>query len=170
VSETVTAFAVAVDLVFLNEGSLNLDADEPGGRTAHGIAEKHHPEAWADGAPTKADAEAIYRREYWERAGCPGMPPAIACAVLDYAVQSGVSRAVRELQRVLGVAADGVVGPRTLEACQSAPDKRTALMLCDRREAFLMRLADASPVHKRRRRGYINRMARTRTYVSKNYI
>ena len=44
------------------------------------------------------------------------MPPGLDLAVFDLAVHSGPLRAVRLLQAVLGVEADGIVGPVTLGA------------------------------------------------------
>lgn len=67
-------------------------------------------------ALTLKEAEKIYRSSYWGAARCDEMPAGLDYAVFDFAVNSGVSRAVRSLQRVLGVKQDGVVGRFTLQA------------------------------------------------------
>lgn len=71
---------------------------------------------------TVDDSSAIYRRDYWTRAGCQSMPAPIAMLVFDSAVNNGVAEAVRWLQAAVGVAADGVVGPATLAAVARVVD------------------------------------------------
>ena len=65
---------------------------------------------------TLADAQAIYRRDYWDRVCGDDLPPPLALIVFDAAVNNGVARAARWLQRAGGVAEDGVIGPVTLAA------------------------------------------------------
>lgn len=65
---------------------------------------------------TDAELRDIYRRRYWQLAGCAALPPGVDYAVFDFAVNSGVARAVRTLQGVVGAATDGVYGQRTLAA------------------------------------------------------
>lgn len=69
-----------------------------------------------------ADAElsAIYKRQYWDKAG-RGLPVGLDYAVFDYAVNSGPAQAARDLQRVLGVKPDGIIGAMTLAAAQKRP-------------------------------------------------
>ena len=43
-------------------------------------------------------AEDIYERDYWAKAGCPDMPPRLAFHVFDAAVNNGVGNAARWLQ------------------------------------------------------------------------
>src|SRR5690242_14307791 len=57
-------------------------------------------------ALTLAEAQAIYRRDYWDKAGCGKLPAALALLVFDAAVNSGVRRAVRWLQAALKVPQD----------------------------------------------------------------
>lgn len=62
------------------------------------------------------DAKAIYRRDFWDRAQCDRLPPDLAFDLFDAAVNSGIGQAIRWLQRSVGVADDGYVGPLTLGA------------------------------------------------------
>lgn len=162
---TVSAWDTALDLVLLNEGGLNLDADDPGGRTAYGIAERYHPEAWRAGPPTKAQAEAIYRESYWGLIRGDDLPPPVGASLLDMAVQHGVGRAVAALQWLIGVNVDSRMGPMTLGAVAKWPPLELALRLVDVREAYLMLRAGTIPAHARRRAGYLNRCKRVRQYV-----
>jgi len=68
-----------------------------------------------------AEAQAIYRRDYWDHIRGDALPPALALMVFDAAVNNGVGRAARWLQGAAGVAADGVVGPVTVVAVRSRP-------------------------------------------------
>jgi lysozyme family protein len=58
--------------------------------------------------------------------------------MFDYAVNSGVGRAAKHLQAVLGVPQDGVIGAITLSAIRSPVNAINAL--CDRRISFLRNL------------------------------
>jgi len=60
--------------------------------------------------------------------------------VFDYGVNSGIGRAAKVLQRLLGLADDGVVGPRTLAAAACADAGRLIDAICDERLAFLQGL------------------------------
>jgi len=59
----------------------------------------------------------------------------------DAAVNSGPSRGAKWLQAALGVAADGVVGPKTLAAAGRADPAWAIRMACDLRLHFLLGLS-----------------------------
>jgi lysozyme family protein len=61
-----------------------------------------------------ADAAKVYRHEYWDKVRGDDLPSGLDYAVFDYAVNSGVSRAAKALQSVVGVPQDGEIGPVTL--------------------------------------------------------
>lgn len=65
---------------------------------------------------TRAEAELIYWEDYWVPARCEEIPAEVRAIHFDLAVNSGVARAIKTLQACLGVKADGVIGPKTLEA------------------------------------------------------
>ena len=65
----------------------------------------------------------LYEEHYWKPYGLDLLPPGLALAVFDAAVNQGQNRAVRWLQRVLGVNADNVVGPDTARAAAQNPKK-----------------------------------------------
>ena len=68
---------------------------------------------------TTADALSIAKRDFWDMFQGDNIPPAVALCVFDFGYNAGVHEAVKTLQRVLGVAEDGVVGPNTIRACSS---------------------------------------------------
>ena len=73
---------------------------------------------------TLEHAKMIYRRDYWGPSGCDAMPDAAKVQVFDMAVNSGVSAAIRTVQRAIGTTPDGILGPLTLQALQSMPASR----------------------------------------------
>jgi lysozyme family protein len=68
------------------------------------------------------------------------LPAGIDYAVFDYGVNSGISRSAKVLQRVLGVADDGMIGPITLGAANACDCKVTIAAICDERLRFLRSL------------------------------
>ncbi len=121
-------------------GYVNHPAD-PGGATNKGITQntynawlKKHGKASASVRNIPMEhVEAIYRVEYWDRVKGDQLPPGVDLATFDFAVNSGVSRAAKFLQRVCGVTQDGMIGPATIAAI----GPNTANDLCDARLAFL---------------------------------
>lgn len=136
-------FTKSLDLVLAHEGGFVNHPDDPGGATNLGITigtlSEHlgRPATIADvKGITKFVAGKIYRASYWDRARCDDLPLGLDYAVFDFAVNSGVSRAVRTLQRVLGVKEDGVIGPKTMAAI--TPDTASIIYkMCRARMVFL---------------------------------
>lgn len=87
-----------------------------------------------------ATVAAIYHKNYWLAVRGDELPPGIDLAVFDFAVNSGPPRAIRHLQKVLGVGIDGHIGPRTLEAARAADPARVIPQLMDSRRTFLRQI------------------------------
>ena len=133
-----TSWEKALKFTLDYEGYYANDPDDEGGETVRGIARKKHPDwlGWAEfdrmreklGSPhaaardhvVEAMVHAFYRTEYWDKMRAEEMPWKPAMALFDFAVNSGVKTAVKKLQMVVGVAADGVVGRNTLAAIREA--------------------------------------------------
>jgi lysozyme family protein len=62
---------------------------------------------------TLADAEAIYRSDYWAPIRGAILPAPLGVIVFDAAVNNGVEQAIRFLQEAVGVPNDGDFGPET---------------------------------------------------------
>ena len=69
---------------------------------------------------TQADAIGIYRMRYWLPAACDLLPDGLDLVVFDAAVNSGVDRSARWLQRSVGAQEDGLPGTATVAAVQRA--------------------------------------------------
>lgn len=67
-------------------------------------------------------ARFIYQRDFWGPAGCDVVPDELKFDLFDTAVHTSApgncKQAIRLLQRAVGAADDGILGPRTLMAVQ----------------------------------------------------
>jgi lysozyme family protein len=112
-------FDEAFDRLIGHEGGYSFSPSDPGGETMWGVTAAV---ARANGyaGPMKQlprdTAKAIYQRKYWDAIQADKLPGALRFDVFDAAVNSGVSQAVKWLQRISGVGDDGVIGPMTLNA------------------------------------------------------
>lgn len=97
-------------------GHVNNPAD-PGGETQFGICKRSYPNEDIAGM-TLDRAKALYMRDYWTPAACESLPDGVRMDVFDMAVNSGVGAALRTVQKAVGAAADGVLGPVTRQAVQ----------------------------------------------------
>ena len=123
------------------------DPADPGGETNFGISKRAHP-AVNIAELTRETAEQIYLADYWYGTGQAiglGRGTAVSpvgAALLDFAVHSGVTRAVTELQALVGTKADGVIGRLTRAAVERQAYELLARHLVERRRAFLAGLVD----------------------------
>lgn len=125
-------FDAAFERLIGHEGGFSDDPKDPGnwtgGRpglgkllgTKYGIAANTYPNLDIK-ALTLDQAKAIYRRDWWDKIHADQLPGAVAFQLWDFAVNAGITRAVISLQRAVGVADDGRLGPRTLAAVNAMP-------------------------------------------------
>jgi lysozyme family protein len=99
-----------------NEGGYTVDA---GGPTKYGISQRAYPGENIQ-EMTLERAKFLYRRDYWGPAGCDAVPDPLKFDLFDSAVNQGVHAAIKMLQHAVGETEDGVLGPLTLQALQSA--------------------------------------------------
>jgi lysozyme family protein len=109
--------------VLAAEGGYVDDPMDPGGATNMGIT-LQVLSTWRHTAVTKTDVQnlgrdeagAIYRANYWNAERCSDLPAGVDLIVFDAAVNIGVGRSAKFLQSVVGVTADGSIGPQTVAA------------------------------------------------------
>lgn len=119
-------FSKALDTILHHEGGFANHPKDPGGVTMLGVT-KRVWEEWTGKPATIADMRALtpekvgplYKARYWDKVRCDDLPAGLALCVFDFAVNAGVSRAGRYLQRLVGAAQDGIVGRGTLQAVQA---------------------------------------------------
>jgi lysozyme family protein len=106
------------------EGGYTVDT---GGKTKFGISQKAYPDLDIPNL-TIEQAREIYRRDYWNRIqGDFIKSQKTAGALFDYAVNAGVSKALKAAQTVLKrrgfpIAVDGKIGASTLAAINATGD------------------------------------------------
>lgn len=147
---TLSTFEAAFRFVLTEEGADTNDPNDPGGLTRYGIAQNKHPDVNVSQL-TLAQAKAIYRTSYWQPIHAQELPPAVALALFDAAVNVGPAKAVSMLQKALGVEIDGVVGSRTLKAAGRQGTEVLPRFLANR-AAYYLELAEFKP----RFRVYLN--------------
>lgn len=118
------AFDAALKVVLHHEGGFVDHPKDPGGRTNMGITQATLARVRQDDWPvdhlpadvrdlSRADAEVIYRHEYWTAINGDELPEGVALILFDCAVNQSVHRAITILQAALGVEPDGVFGSKT---------------------------------------------------------
>lgn len=141
-------FDIAMKFTLRWEGGLVDHASDPGGLTNFGIAQRSHPDVDIRNL-TEELAKEIYRKSYWNKIHGDDLPPPVALAVMDYAVNSGTSRSAKTLQKVVGAGVDGAIGPNTLkkvaEAVEKDGENAVAQAVVMERVGFLCRLVKNKP-------------------------
>lgn len=141
-------FEEILAIVLKHEGGYVDHPDDPGGATNYGITHRTLG-AYLGRDVTKRDVKsvsmetvkAIYRQEYWDKIqGDRLLNRGVALVVFDYAVNSGVSRAVRALQKATGTTVDGVFGSVTLRNANSTGPGLIIDAITAERRSFLRRL------------------------------
>jgi lysozyme family protein len=142
----------ALELMFGHEGGYSNAKTDSGGPTKYGITHKtlaaHRGVRSVTADQVKAlklsEAEEIYRKGYWSQSGGDILPAGLDYAAFDFGVNSGPARAVKELQRLVGVPEDGNAGPQTLAAVKAYKGGIAQLIkdYCEARMAFLRSLTN----------------------------
>lgn len=164
-------FEKALQHVLEMEGGFTDDPHDPGGPTNRGITLGVYA-AWKNTKITSATRQtltrglkaisldvvrAIYKRRYWEPAGCTEMPTAVAFMHFDAAVNHGVYGAARMLQKAVGVDVDGKIGPISRRAISRAPPAKLIETYADIRRSRYRAL----PHFWRFGRGWLRRVDKT---------
>lgn len=84
-----------------------------------------------------AEAVFIYQRDYVRPLHLGRYRDGVAFQLLDFGVNAGPGRAIRCLQKALGVSTDGVVGPLTLAALDARSEGDVIMLLLAERIDFL---------------------------------
>jgi lysozyme family protein len=107
---------------------------------------------------TQAEWDYIFKKGYWDRWKADQiMSQPIANMVVDWTWGSGV-HGVKKPQEVLGVVPDGMVGPKTLAAVNSAGPVTLFHKLKARRIKFYEDIVKSRPSQKKWLNGWLNRV------------
>lgn len=136
-------FEECFTLLLGHEGGYSNHPDDPGGETIWGITvavarQNGYSLAMKD-MPVSV-AQDIYRKRYWVAAKCDQLPAVIRYSVFDAAVNSGVTQAVKWLQRAIRVQDDGIIGDKTLSAVSSNDANLVVRRMLGQRLKFMTEL------------------------------
>jgi lysozyme family protein len=133
--------------VLKHEGGYSNHPSDPGGPTNFGITiHDYRRYIKANGtaadvrAMTLADAAKIYRARYWDALRCDELPAGLDYAVFDYGVNSGIGRATKVMQRLLGIGQGTAVTDAVVASARKVDATSLIGRLCDERLAFLKSL------------------------------
>ena len=118
-------FKKCLELVLKSEGGYINHKDDPGGRTNLGVTQRVWEE-WVGHPVSEKDMKALtpekvapmYEMKYWRTSYCEKLPVGVSLLVFSMAVNSGSGRAVKLLQKCLGLVEDGIIGSRTMAKIQ----------------------------------------------------
>lgn len=159
-------FQAALPFVLRWEGGFVDHPNDPGGATNKGVTQAVY-DGWRaqQGLATRSvrllaseEMHAIYDGAYWRAAFCPKLMQPLDLAQFDTAVNMGVGRAVRFLQKAVAAEIDGAFGPAT-ERCVASCDAGQALAnYCQIREALYRQLVVKNPKLGVFLKGWMNRL------------
>ncbi len=145
---TAANYRKSLALTLAYEGGYSNHPADPGGATNFGVIQRVY-DAYRRklGLAIRSvrqietvEVEEIYNKSYWRLVRGDSLPVGLDYAVFDFAVNSGVSRSVRFLQRIVGVDDDAVIGDATLNATYEAyrrDEEGLIATFCGNRLAFL---------------------------------
>jgi lysozyme family protein len=115
-------FGKALRLLLKHEGGYVNHPDDPGGITNLGVTKRVYEE-WIGREATEEDMEnltledvaPLYKTNYWDKCRCDDLPSGLDYVAFDWAVNSGVSRSSKGIQKSCGAEPDGIIGLKTLE-------------------------------------------------------
>jgi lysozyme family protein len=162
-------FDASFERVMKSEGGYVWDKDDAGGETNLGVTAG----AWGAylGRPlepgemkalTKETVKPFYRQMYWDKVKGDNLPAGVDYAVFDFAVNAGVSRAARFLQRAVGAVDDGVIGSGTLGKVAAADPQKILDSFADQKQRFYNVLA-TSPTQQKFLKGWLARVDQVQT-------
>lgn len=141
-------FDIALELCLMYEGGYVNNPNDLGGATNFGITQKTY-NAYRQKKNlmirsvkniTPNEVEDCYRTNYWFLSRCELLPPKLAICHFDWAVNSGVKRAIQTMQLVCGSSADGIFGDMTKNDVKAFLTLHGEKALCDayfnRRNSF----------------------------------
>lgn len=172
-----TRLLACIKIVLGHEGGYVNHQNDRGGATNYGVTQKTYDDFNnRRGAPKRdvkdihvTDVEAIYGT-YWKDAHCAYMPEPLDLLMFDSAINHGAGNAVKMLQRVMGVDADGIAGRDTMRALHeevvSVGIEALCRMYLDERAVFYDRIIQRDPTQSVFAKGWLARVDHLRSMVA----
>lgn len=101
----------------------------------------------------------IFKSGYWDKWKADDIEnQSIADIVVDWAWASGTATSIKQVQKILGVAVDGIVGNDTLTAINTADQRNLFSKIHSRRIEFVENIVKRDPSQTRFLKGWKNRI------------
>ena len=151
--------------VMQSEGGYVWDRDDAGGETNHGVTigawGAYLGRAIQPGEMKALTLDAVkpfYKQMYWDKVRGDDLPTGIDYVVFDFAVNAGVSRAAKFLQRAVGAVDDGVIGSGTLSLVEKTHPTILLDNFAHQKERFYNGLAVINPSQQKFLKGWMARV------------
>jgi lysozyme family protein len=173
-------FNQALNIVLKHEGGYALVPGDRGGETYKGISRVNWPKwpGWQiidQNKPLRNNStiknllldemvNIFYKVEFWDKINADKLPAAIRPLLFDFAVNSGISTAVKSFQRVLQDTVgkttfiDGKVGAETIKLANQADPKTLFENYKQARLNFYNKIVENNPSQKKFLKGWLNRL------------
>lgn len=162
------SFDAYAPLLKLCEGGWSDRKDDKGGATMMGVTLSTF-RSWYGKDKTKYDLrnitydqwKQIMKSGYWDKVKADQIAnQSVAEIIADWAINSGVKTASKKVQRILGVAADGIIGKVSLSAINSASQEALHRSIKLAREDHFRAIVKSDPGQRVNLNGWMNRLAR----------
>lgn len=155
----------AFEQVLKSEGGYVNDNTDRGGETNLGVTRA----AWGayKGRPihngemralTRDMVKPFYKSCYWDKVRGDDLPSGLDYAVFDFAVNAGVTRAAKYLQRAVGANDDGLIGPATMAAVAKIDPKDALAHFSKAKTTFYTNLVGFDPSQRKFIKGWLARV------------
>ena len=154
-------FLKCIKIILKNEGGYCWHKDDPGGETNFGITKARYPNLDIKNL-TKEEATEIYYRDYWKPMKLNILNNEdLILHVFDMGVNAGIRTAIKLLQRLVGVTADGHIGLKTAGAVADY-NGDVAEEYIKRRKLFYVTLVQEKPQLRVFIKGWLKRIEHTK--------
>lgn len=123
---------------------------------------------------TRDDAGPIYRKYFWDKLKLDNYSPKLGLVVFDAAVNHGLKNAIKFLQKTCNevgakIEVDGVYGPTTVSTATKNDSSKFVETYLVIREKFYDAIVANNPSQSIFLKGWKNRIALLRKFISNNY-
>lgn len=161
-------FSEALKEVLKHEGGYVNHPKDPGGMTNLGVTKKVWEE-WVGKPVNEAEMRSLtpekvspmYRKKYWDAVRGDDLPAGLDYLMFDFAVNAGPNRAIKTMQKAIGVVSDGSIGPKTMAALMASNPSELIKKFSDEKEAFYRVLPTFSTFG----RGWLRRVAESESHA-----
>ena len=119
-----------LEMILHHEGGYVNHPKDPGGMTNLGVTKRVYEE-WVGHEVdedtmrglTPEDVGPIYKKNYWDKIKGDQLPAGLDLCIFDFGVNAGTGRAAKFIQKIVGTAVDGGIGPNSLKKIDAYVEK-----------------------------------------------